>query len=330
MNNPFINVGIGSGFLSSSSTTGSNNIGVSASPIAALTTAQIQALTSVPMPGTMGSARIVFLNNGMRAKIGFIGLGFVGGAIADAYSDFETEVIKLDPAKGFNSSYKDLTNTEGIFVSVPSPQTSDGSADTRILESVLENLRAVDYHGVIISKTTAPPEVYNRLQKQYKNLVHVPEFLTAANAKLDYMRSKFAYIGGEVTAYRNEAERLIKIGLPDLKNFIHCSIAEASLAKYTLNTFLATKVVFMNEIAKLAESLGCNYETVARMVMEDDRIGNSHMRVPGPDGAYGFGGMCFPKDTQAMLKFAEEAGTSMMVLEAAVKKNTFLRLTEPK
>lgn len=320
------------------------NLGIGNGPtpftIGSLTTAQLTSLNSpfqISMPGTLGGAHQVFVNSltrfdsmMKRTKIGFIGLGFVGGAIAEVYDSADADIIKIDPAKGYSGSYKDLEDTDGVFVSVPSPQSADGRADTSILESVLENLRAIDYHGVIISKTTAPPDVYTRLQSQYKNLVHAPEFLTAANAKTDYMRSRFAYIGGSISAYRNEAERLIKIGLPDLRNFIHCSIAEASLAKYTLNTFLATKVIFMNEIAQLAEKLGCNYKLLAKMVMEDDRIGSSHMQVPGPDGSYGFGGMCFPKDTQAMLKFAEEAGASMMVLEAAVKKNTFLRLTEPK
>jgi len=93
---------------------------------------------------------------------------------------------------------------------------------------------------------------------------------------------------------------------------------------------MATKVVFMNEIEALCSKTGVNYNMVAEMVTQDRRIGSSHMRVPGPDGTYGFGGMCFPKDTSALLKYAEQTGTAMNVLDAAVKKNTLLRLTEPK
>ena len=283
----------------------------------------------MPMPGTMGGARIIFkIPMIKKTKIGFVGHGFVGSAISNVYtSEFLSDVIIVDPGKGFTGTYNDLADADGVFVCVPSPQGDDGVCDTSILEDVLTNLKKVNFRGVIISKVTAPPQVYRRLQAEYFNLVHAPEFLTAANAKFDYLRSSFAIIGGELSVYKNEAERIIKMGLPQLSNIVHCSIEEASLAKYTINTFLATKVIFMNEIAKLADNLGCDYKAVSSMVNLDTRIGTSHMQVPGPDGAYGFGGMCFPKDTAALLTIAKEAGTDMQVLDAAVKKNTLLRLT---
>jgi UDPglucose 6-dehydrogenase len=265
-----------------------------------------------------------------RDSIGIIGLGFVGEAIYRSFDHAFTDQVLIDPAKGYKDSYQNLAETAGVFVCVPSPMSQDGSCDTSILESVLDNLKNVNYTGVIISKCTAPPTVYTRLQKEFPNLVHVPEFLTAANALNDYLNGTFAFIGGEVSAYRNEAERLIKISQRELKQVYHCSIAEASLAKYTINSFLATKVVFMNELYQLANAVGCDYNTIARMVSADDRIGRSHMVVPGPDGSFGFGGMCFPKDTSALLKFAESLGQNLNTLEAAVKKNTLLRLTEPK
>jgi len=93
---------------------------------------------------------------------------------------------------------------------------------------------------------------------------------------------------------------------------------------------MSTKVVFMNEIKQLADAANLDYDTIAAMISMDKRIGNSHMQVPGPDGHYGFGGACFPKDTSALLKYADSLGITPMVLDAAIKKNTFLRLTEPK
>jgi UDPglucose 6-dehydrogenase len=265
-----------------------------------------------------------------RDSIGIIGLGFVGDAINRSFEHASIDRILIDPQKGYNNTYNDLVGSAGVFVCVPSPMGEDGSCDTSILESVLNNLKNISYTGVIISKCTAPPTVYTRLQKEFPNLVHVPEFLTAANALNDYLDGTFAFIGGEVSAYRNEAERIIKISQNELTKVYHCSIAEASLAKYTINSFLATKVVFMNELHQLAEAADCNYSRVARMVSADDRIGRSHMIVPGPDGSFGFGGLCFPKDTSALLKFAESLGINLNTLEAAVKKNTLLRLTEPK
>ena len=161
----------------------------------------------------------------------------------------------------------------------------------------------------------------------YPNLVHAPEFLTAANAVSDYVNGSFAIIGGSTTAYRNEAERIIRLSQPNLNSINHCSISEASFAKYTINSFLATKVIFMNEMAQLAEDNQCNWNNIKQAVGQDKRLGASHMQVPGPDGEFGFGGMCFPKDTSALLKYAESTGQNLNVLDVAVKKNLILRLT---
>ena len=188
----------------------------------------------------------------------------------------------------------------------------------------------MNYQGVIISKCTAPPNVYTQLNEEFPNLVHAPEFLTAANAVRDYANGTFAIIGGKVEAYRNEAERLIRLSQTSLTDIHHCSIGEASLAKYAINSFLATKVIFMNELYQLAQAMNLNYDDIAHMVTSDKRIGSSHMQVPGPDGSFGFGGACFPKDTSALLKIAESLNLTPMVLDAAVRKNTFLRLTESK
>ena len=268
------------------------------------------------------------MNYFKRPKIGIVGLGFVGSAIRDS-AELECDLVLVDkdPTKGLHT-FADLNNCEAVFVCVPTPQDDDGTCDTSILEGVLEQLK--DYSGVIISKCTAPPLVYKKLNAQYPNLVHAPEFLTAANASKDYYNGKFVIIGGRIQAYRELAEKIIKLGQPNASRVAHCSIEEASLAKYTINTFLATKVNFMNEIYQLANSIGADYNNIASMVVLDERIGESHMRVPGPDGHFGFGGMCFPKDTSALLKAASEAGVTLNVLDAAVKKNTLLRLTDSK
>jgi UDPglucose 6-dehydrogenase len=287
---------------------------------------------TLPMPGTIGGAKILFKKT-MKTnlpKIGIVGLGFVGGAIQHTF-DFEAKLILVDnnPARGVHQ-FSELEGCTGIFICVPSPQGEDGVCDTSILEDVLAKLKSMNYQGVIISKCTAPPDVYTRLNEEFPNLVHAPEFLTAANAIKDYANGTFAIIGGKVEAYRNEAERLIRLSQTSLTDIHHCSIGEASLAKYTINSFLATKVIFMNEIYQMAQALNLDYENISRMVTSDKRIGKSHMQVPGPDGAFGFGGACFPKDTSALLKIAESLGLTPMVLDAAIRKNTFLRLTESK
>lgn len=261
-------------------------------------------------------------------KIGIVGLGFVGNAIKESMdSHCSLVLVDKDPQKGTHT-FNDLRDCEGVFVCVPTPFGDDGKCDTSILEYVLEQLKG--YEGVVISKCTAPPLFYKELNQQYPNLVHSPEFLTAANAVKDYINGKFAIVGGRIKAYTDLAEKIIKYGQTSIETVAHCSIEEASLAKYTINSFLATKVTFMNEIYQLAQAIGADYDHVSRMVNMDSRIGLSHMRVPGPDGSFGFGGMCFPKDTAALIKYAEELGINLNVLDAAVKKNTMLRLIEPK
>jgi UDPglucose 6-dehydrogenase len=261
-------------------------------------------------------------------KVGIVGIGFVGGAIRDAMEAWcDLVLVDNDITRGTHT-FDDLKDCEGIFVCVPSPQGADGRCDTSILESVLERLEG--YTGVIISKCTASPEVYTQLNEKYSNLVHAPEFLVAATASRDYVNGKFAFIGGRIQAYRNQAAELIKLGQRGLETVHHCTIAEAAMAKYTINTYLATKVVWMNELYQLCEKMGINYNTVVAMAKADPRIGDSHLRVPGPDQSFGFGGACFPKDTAALLKIAEDYNIGLNVLDSAVKKNTLLRLTEPK
>ena len=265
-------------------------------------------------------------------KVGIIGLGFVGNAIKEAFNVYSgiTPLVLIDPAKGYNSSYEDLVKCTAVFVCVPSPQGDDGSCDTSILEDVLAKLRAVNFNGTIISKCTAPPDAYARLNNEYLNLVHSPEFLTAANAVRDYAGGTFAFIGGREFDHINIAEKVIRLSQRNIESVYYCSIGEAALAKYAINSFLATKVVFMNELYNVAKKSKLDYGKISAMIKADNRIGNSHLQVPGPDSAFGFGGACFPKDTAALLKYAESLGLNMNVVDAAVKKNTILRLTEPK
>jgi UDPglucose 6-dehydrogenase len=262
--------------------------------------------------------------------IGIIGLGFVGTAVKDSLSnrfDVDLKLIDINPAKG-NNSYSELSKADAVFICVPSPSDDQGNCDTSILEDVLENLKKINFQNVIISKVTAVPEAYERLQSKFPNLVHIPEFLTAANASREYLAEKRAIIGGAVAAYQREAERIIKIS-QKIEEVYFCSIGEAALSKYIVNSFLATKVVFMNEMFKLAEIHNYNWDNIRQLISSDPRLGTSHMQVPGIDGTFGFGGMCFPKDTQALINYSKNKNANLSVLESAIKKNLLLRLTEP-
>lgn len=261
-------------------------------------------------------------------KIGIVGLGYVGTAIYEAYHDrhFSLVVVDVDP-NIVSATYQDLQDCEAVFVCVPSPSKENGECDTSILNSVLYLLK--DYKNVIISKTTATPQFYEKMQTVYPNLVHVPEFLTAKDSRRDFLNTQHIIIGGTVLAYQREAERILRAVQP-LKQVVFASIGEAALAKYIINSFLASKVVFMNEMAELAATHGYNWNAIIPLLLTDKRLGESHLQVPGPDGFYGFGGACFPKDTNALVKYASKLGIQLSVLKSAIKKNLFFRLQKPK
>lgn len=255
-------------------------------------------------------------------KIGIIGLGFVGSAVRNAYELAGIETICSDPFIGLNCSQNDILQADAIFVCVPSPQLADGACDTTILESVLEYYK--NYSGIFISKVTADPLKYLELQLQYKNLVHAPEFLVAATAKDDYANGTFAIIGGHESTCKH-ALPIIRAGQPLIQNYKICSIQEAALTKYTINSFLATKVIFMNQIKKLASRLDVDYDTIIECVKLDARFGNSHLAVPGPDGKYGYGGACFPKDTAAILYLSRQLDVELTVLAEVIRSNNHIQ-----
>lgn len=253
---------------------------------------------------------------------GIVGLGFVGSAVKHSMQGrANIKVVDVDPTKS-SHSIDQLIDCEGVFVCVPTPQADDGVCDTSALEDVLTKLEY--YTGPIISKCTAPPAFYKKLSEKYINLIHAPEFLTAANAKQDYILGTFAMIGGSSSAFRGEAERIIRIGQKNLKDVRHCSVEEAALAKYGINTFLATKIVFMNEMYLLCEKTGVDFDKVAELIKLDSRIGSTHMKVPGPDG-FGFAGMCFPKDTSALYHYAKSNGIEMEHMRNVIEVNKKLR-----
>jgi nucleotide sugar dehydrogenase len=261
-------------------------------------------------------------------KIGIVGHGYVGEAITQNIIP-PFRVVIIDPAKGYKATYCEIKkDCSSVFICVPSPQKSDGNCDTSIFESVLNNLEG--YTGTIISKVTAPPEFYEEQSKRFPNLVYVPEFLRADTAITDFNKTDWIIVGGSVIAYQREAARILKEIQPSIKHVEYCGIGEAAFVKYSVNTFLATKVVFMNELNQLAEIHNYDWKYLAYLIKMDRRIGDSHTQVPGPDGFYGFGGACFPKDTEAFIKYAEDRGVNLNILGAAVKKNTLLRLTKPK
>ena len=260
--------------------------------------------------------------------MGIIGVGFVGGSVAHGF-DRNVDPIIVDP-KVSDFSIDDLVARDPtlIFVCVPTPSASNGEVDVSIADGVLKELDENHFEGVVVIKSTIVPNHLTRFKEQYDlRIVYNPEFLTEANAHWDFCNPPMQILGGdwndcEVVERAYVHHSSVRV-VPTFKT----DIATASLLKYTINSWLATKVMFMNEMKDLfdASDTESSWEQFTDMLSRDVRIGNSHMQVPGPDGSKGFGGHCFPKDTKGLLHYAAEQGVLMTVLTQAVASNEVAR-----
>jgi UDPglucose 6-dehydrogenase len=256
-------------------------------------------------------------------KVGVIGYGYVGKAVASSY-DVE-QVLINDPTHAESTSIDTMkAECRGIFVCVPTPQGATGECDTSILESIFEQLHG--YTGLVICKSTASPQVYTFLERTSGlRLAHVPEFLTQANAVNDYLKPNKIVIGCDHKLWNEVADFVITDKMTVTCNIDCCTIGEASFFKYLANTQLAMKVVINNEFYNLAEQMGLRWDVISAIAQSDKRLGNTHWAVPGPDGTRGYGGMCFPKDTAALAALAEDLGVDMSMLNQAIIRNIELR-----
>lgn len=257
-------------------------------------------------------------------KIGVVGYGYVGKAVAASYKT--DQLLINDPAyENISRPIGELkAQCDAIFVCVPTPQSDNGACDTSVLELVIEQL--FGYQGIVIAKSTASPMVYQHLEETSGlKLAHVPEFLTQINAVNDYLNPKKIVVGCRRNIIKEVTDVITKSNVHFIGNIEYCAVGEAAFFKYMANTFLATKVIINNEYYELVQALGLDWAVIANMAKADPRLGDSHWQVPGPDGARGFGGACFPKDTVALSKIAQDAGVEVSVLDAAINKNYYYR-----
>lgn len=259
-----------------------------------------------------------------QITVGVVGNGFVGSAVANGFRD--QNVVIIDPKLGTNIDQLGIANPEVVFVCVPTPMGEDGVIDAGIVKSVMAEMAPLLPNALLVLKSTVVPDIVDALSKQYKNFIYNPEFLTEANAKLDFERPFMHVFGGN----EEQCKRLQHI-YEQHSVCLPCPVKimkakEASCVKYAINSYLATKVAFWNEMEQLFVKHGADYNTVREAFTTDPRIGTSHSMVPGPDGRKGFGGSCFVKDTHALLNFGKG---ELQILKAAWNVNCDLRAQYP-
>ncbi len=267
------------------------------------------------------------------ASIGIIGKGFVGTAVAHGFSHqtgygADIKIYDIDPEKTQNSLEETVNNSEFIFLSVPTPADKNGFNDLSIVKKVLSDINEVSTHAdnIILVRSTVVPGTTRTLQNKFPKLriIFNPEFLTERSACFDFINQTRVVLGGE-KKYTNRVKYLYKNRFGDFLPVVETNFETAEMIKYMNNLFFATKVSFLNEMKLLGDKVGVDWSDAVEGFILDGRIGHSHLAVPGPDGKFGFGGSCFPKDIQALINFGKENNVDMNVLKGAWETNLVVR-----
>jgi len=289
-------------------------------------------------------------------KIAVIGTGYVGLVTGTCFAETGNDVVCVDIDK---SKVEKLTNgqitiyepgleklflrnlkeerlrfttnlEEGIreaqiiFLALPTPPGEDGSADLKYILGVSDDLGKIlkDYK-VIVDKSTVPvgtaEKVHAAIAKNYKgefDVVSNPEFLREGVAVDDFMKPDRVVIGTSSDRARKVMNDLYNPYVRQGNPIIFMDERSAELTKYAANSFLATKITFMNEVALLCERLGADVDMVRRGIGSDERIGKRFL-FPG----IGYGGSCFPKDVQALVRSSEEVDYEFRILGAVMDVN---------
>ncbi|MBQ6615761.1 MAG: hypothetical protein IJH67_05275 [Thermoguttaceae bacterium] len=242
--------------------------------------------------------------------VGIVGCGKIGSALKRWLECYNKKCrVKIsDPALGFND---DLSDCDCIFISIHIPTELDGSQKLTTLNKIVKRMPDVP----IFIRTTVLPGTCDTLSKRYKKDVRfMPEYLTERTAFEDFCRQPMVFTGHV---------DLLKKVFPG-KSFIETTSTEAELAKYAHNVFGALKVTYFNAIKQIADELGCDYSRVLQGVLQSGYVNAMHTSVPGPDGQFGYGGKCFPKDIEAF-RASVSSPDFQQLLSTVIKMNEAFR-----
>ncbi|WP_353206065.1 UDP-glucose/GDP-mannose dehydrogenase family protein [Sphingorhabdus sp.] len=291
-------------------------------------------------------------------KIAMIGSGYVGLVSGACFADFGHEVVCVDKDAGkidrlnanimpiyepgldalvktnvdagrLSFSTDELRSVKGcdaVFIAVGTPsRRGDGHADLSYVYAAAEELAsAIDPRTVVVTKSTVPVGTGDEVERIIREtnpqlefaVVSNPEFLREGAAIGDFKRPDRIVVGSDVEWARDVMRAVYRPLFLNESPLLFTSRRSSELIKYAANAFLATKITFINEMADLCEKLGANVQDVSRGIGLDNRIGSKFLHA-GP----GYGGSCFPKDTLALLKTAQDHETPVRIVEAVVQAN---------
>ena len=265
-------------------------------------------------------------------KIGVVGNGYVGGALAHGFSPastgkYEVKVYDILPERSLNTLEETVNDSDFVFISVPTPMNKNGSISLKYINEAFKTINGINKRSdnIVILKSTVVPGTTEKLQEKYPylNIVFNPEFLTEKSARLDFINQDRVVLGGD-KIYTSQVAELFN------ERFKYCHIIQtdyktAEMIKYFSNIFFMVKVSFANEMKLVCDTIDADWDTALEGFVADGRVGDSHLNVPGPDGKMGFGGSCFPKDVNAFMSFAKDIGVDVNTVKGAWKTNLEVR-----
>lgn len=273
----------------------------------------------------------MFLKELKQLMVGVIGGGVVGTATARSWIEHVKEVRVFDIVKEKTThTLQDTLQCNVVFICLPTPQKVgelglDVSAVTSFFSQ--EEVRPYLEKRLYVLRSTVPVGTTLRLKKSFTavgtslDIVHSPEFLTARCAQVDAQIPSRNVIGIPFTSFNapilNSMYRLRFPGTP-----VHVlSSAESEAVKLFQNAFFAVKVAFWNEVQELCEAQSLSYKNILEAILADGRIAPSHTSVPGPDGKFGFGGTCLPKDLSEVITMGIQQNRLGEVSKGAYTRN---------
>lgn len=265
-------------------------------------------------------------------RIGVIGIGTVGGAMYKSLlikcQNSTDVIVEYDKYKNIGS-FEDVTDCDIVFLCLPTLYSYDLSMyDKSSIDEVCENLSKVNFQGLVVVKSTVEPTTSQQLADKYNiSVAHNPEFLSAISAFEDFHCQKHIVIGSTTLTNESHLNNIVnfyKKYWPDAE-ITTCNSTESESIKIFCNTCYSVKIQYMNELYLMCQKLEINYTFVKDTMIKNGWINPMHTDVPGPDGKLSYGGMCFPKDTNALLSFMKKINTPHAVLEATVMERNTLR-----
>lgn len=264
-------------------------------------------------------------------KIAQIGNGFVGSALHKSFKGKGCDTVVYDKFQNIGS-IEDVLASDILFMCLPTPYVDGFGFDLSALTENLKVLSLNNYAGLIVIKSTIEPGSTEQLSSQYENLLlcHNPEFLTAKTAFEDFDNQEHIVIG--LTKKAAEQGSKLSYELSELYERLYpgayisvCRSEESEAMKLFCNNFYAMKVQIFNEFYYLSQKLGIDFKNVKEMMLKNDWINPMHTMVPGTDGKPSYGGLCFPKDTNALCHMMKTLGSPHGVLEATIEERNKMR-----